>query len=516
MEQLDHRRLLAVNFTGNAILDIPGTNQPGTAVVENPTRVPIRDPALNALIQVSGFDIEAIRMEYTPDDDVLSVALQQPINPKAPEFRVIAGDADNNGDGGTVEPAVKLVQPLFMDFPNLGGSETFGIFLDLNDDGIPDVVAGVPNTPGAGKLFTVNDALVSSDPDQAATTAPGFGAPLPGNTGFAFLRDTDPAHGAFEFQITHFSELYKAKTGADLAVDSKIGVGGFGGSNDDFIDEEFVPAQTVSFGVVPPPPPVCPPPPECPPQSPMVLINPHEHRHINTAHPTLVRVNLFGSSGFEVNNIFPETVRFGGAAPIAHFVKNLNNDEFPDATYVFWGNQLQLPTGESLAHVTGQYLDAATGQVASFDTAKIVFNKDFTRYGPGQIAQQEHRQAIRGAHPAGSLAFMKRRARQEGVDLVLDQIQAENAQAWNPQGRPTVAIPTARARAARYTSSAAARVAAAPAPQSPALRAAIRAAEAPAPAASSAAMAASPAALRAQQKVSQSDYFDQLSSSLAM
>ncbi len=446
MEPLDHRRLLAVNFTGNAILDIPDTTAPGTVILQDSTVLPIRNPQLAELIKVSGFDINGIRMRYTPDDDVLSVAIQQPLNQKTdPQFPVIAGDADNNGNGGTVSPAVRQVQPLFMDFPNLGGSETMGIFIDLNNDGRPDVVAGVPNTPGAGKFFTVADAVVSSDPVEAMNTAPTFGTPLPSHTGYSFLRDTDREHGAFEFQITGFSALYKEKTGIDLRTDTIIQVGAFAGSNDDFIDEELVRAQPVNFGVVPP----TPPPDVCPPLSPPVLINPHQHRHVNTAHPGYVRVSIFGTSGFDVNRILPESVRFGGAAPVAHFTRNIDRDEFLDVTYVFVGNQITLPPGQSLAHVTGLYNDAATGKVVEFDTAKIVFNKDLSSYGPGQIAAQQRRIAARGEAPNFPPAFVAQRARSRGVDLVIDQLQAESRAAWDPRGRPTVRIPAGAAQAAR-------------------------------------------------------------------
>lgn len=439
LEQLDHRRLLAVNFTGNAIADIPDTTEPGTVIIHNEARVPIRNPQLNDLIKVSGFDIEAIRMKYTPDDDVLSVAIQQPLNQKTdPPYPVIAGDADNNGNGGTVNPAVRMVQPLFMDFPNLGGSETMAIFLDFDNDGIPDVVAGVPNTPGAGKFYTVNEAI--PNPSNPTGSAPSFGTPLPGHTGYAFLRDTDPAHGAFEFQITHYSELFLEQTGEPLEVDSTIQVGAFAGSFDDFIDEAFVPAQPASFGLVPPEPPT-PPEVECPPLSPPILINPHEHRHINTAHAGFVRVHIFGTSGFDVNRISTETVRFGGAEPVAHFTRHLNRDEFLDVTYVFRSDEVVLPPGQSMAHVTGEYV-TDTGEVVDFDSAKIVFNRTSGFFGPGELNAQQRRQMAFGGAPTFPTADIANRAREGGVDLVIDQLQRESVQPWSPVGRPLVSIPT--------------------------------------------------------------------------
>ncbi len=437
LERLDHRQLLSVTFTGNATTDIPDNAGPGFAIVQNPTPLPINDPQLAALIKVSGFDISAVRMFYSPQDDILSIAIQQPLNQKTnPQFPVIAGDADNNGNGGTVDPAVLQVQPLFQDYPYLGGTETMGVFLDLNNDSIPDVVAGISNDQGAGKLYQVADAVVNPDPNLASTTPPAFGTPLQDNTGFAFLRNADPTKPSFEFQITNFSKLYQAKTGKALQANSVIRVGAFGGSNEDFINEEFVPAQPVSFGVAPPPPPTC------PPLSPPVMINPHQHRHVNTAHPTLIRVNLFGTSGFNVNQIDPQSVRLGGAAPLAHFTRNINHDEFLDATYIFQGDQIQLPRGIVEAHVTGTVTDPATGHTTPFDTAKIIFNRDKSYYSPAQQAAQAHRQQIRGDAPAFPPPFLARRAHQAGVDLVIDQMQNESTISWRTPNAPTVAIAT--------------------------------------------------------------------------
>lgn len=518
MEQLDHRRLLSVNFTGNAVIDIPDSTAPGTAIIRDDTSVPIRNPQLAQLIKVSGFDISAIRMKYTPEDDVLSVALEQPPNQKTtPEYPVIAGDADNNGDGGTVAPAVRLVQPLFMDFADLGGSETMAVFFDFNGDQVPDVVAGIPNTPGAGKFFTVSEADANSN--QGSTNAPAFGTPLPTHTGDAFLRDTDPAHGAFEFQITHFSELYQEQTGQPLKTDSIIGVGAFAGSNDDFIDEEFVPARPVSFGVIPP----TPPPMVCPPLSPPVRINPHENRHVNTAHPDYVRVSIFGTSGFDVNRIQPETVRLGGAAPIAHFTRKINRDEFRDVTYVFRGDQIGLPPGIIEAHVTGKYV-ADTGQVVDFDTAQTIFNKTYASYGPGEINAQQRRQAIRGVAPNFPPGYIARRARQNGVDLVIDQLQNESAQPWNAHGRPLVNLPTGGAVQAVRRAGHAVRIASDPATnlQAPSTRVRPRAPAAPAAAHASAATIPNPTLgpsavqNRSMNRLDQSDYLNDLATSLAV
>jgi hypothetical protein len=341
------------------------------------------------LVKVSGLDISGIRLTYLPSDDSLSIGLEQPDNQKTGQ-PVIAGDTDNNLDSGTVAPDVLAVEPSFIDFPDLGGSETMGAFLDLNGDGVPDIVAGVSNN-GGSKLYQVADAIVNP---MAPNAIPQFGTALPANTGNVYLVN-DPAHGAFEFAINHFSELFQSISGTALTPESIFSVGAFGSSNDDDgIDEAFFPLQTLTAGdATPPVPPVPPPPPPCvcPPLEPPVMINPHEHRHINTAHPTDVRVNFFGTAGFDVNQIDPTTVRIGGAAPILHFTKHLDRDKYLDATYVFRGSDIKLPRGVIDATVTGKLLD---GQ--DFSSTYQVFNRDYSYYSPRQIAAQQARQARAG------------------------------------------------------------------------------------------------------------------------
>ena len=94
--------------------------------------------------------------------------------------------------------------------------------------------------------------------------------------------------------------------------------------------------------------------PTCPPLEPPVLINPHHGSHINTAHPTDIRVNVFGQARFDVTKIIPSTVHLGGASPIFSFTRHINKDPYLDATFVFRGTDVKLPPGIIDAHVTGQ------------------------------------------------------------------------------------------------------------------------------------------------------------------
>jgi hypothetical protein len=388
LEQLDHRQLLSVGFSGNVAIDFPATTQPGVVVLPNNPSVkhPTIPPTISPMVKVSGLDISGIRLTYQPSDDSLSIGLEQPDNQKTGQT-VIAGDTDNNLNSADVAPDVLAVEPSFIDFADLGGSETMGAFLDLNGDGLADIVAGISNSGGT-KLYQVADAIVNP---MAPNAIPQFGTQLPENTGNVYLVN-NPDHGAFEFAINNFSELFKSVTGNALTPQSTFSVGAFGSSNDDDgIDEAFFPLQTLTAGDATPPLPPPPPPCVCPPLEPPIMINPHAHRHINTAHPTDVRVNIFGTAGFDVNQIDPTTVRIGGAAPILHFTNYLNRDKYLDVTYDFRGSDIKLPPGIIDATVTGKLLD---GQ--EFSSTYQVFNRNYSYYSPRKIAAQQARQEQRG------------------------------------------------------------------------------------------------------------------------
>ncbi len=436
LEHLDHRQLLSVTFTGNATTDIPSTIGPGFAVVQNTTRVTI-DPTLAPLIKVSGFDVNAIRMFYSASDDTLNIAIEQPLNQKtSPLYPVIAGDADNNLNGGTVSPAVLALQPLFQDFPSLGGSEYMFVSLCLKNSAVPDVVAGITNQPDASKLYQVATAV------NFSSGAPGFGTTLSNNTGQAFLNDTDPAHGAFEFQITNFSKLYQQITGKALTAATEIGVGGYAGSATDFSGELFIAPQAVNLGVNPVP--------DCPPLSPPVIIAPHQNRHVNIAHASYVRVNIFGTSGFDVTKIASDTVKFGGASPVSHFTRHINGDHFMDATYIFRSDQLNLPPGIQYAAVSGQYNDPVSGKQVPFSSSNQIYVKDYSSYSPSQIAAQQARLAKTGDPIPQTPQFIQQRANRAGVVIVPNTAVATSA-TTNASVAPTVKLALRAQKASNAT-----------------------------------------------------------------
>lgn len=400
VERLDHRRLLSVNFSGNLATDFPLTTSPGVVRLEAGPGDQIAQPDMNLapIIKVSGFAVNAIRVSYQPSDDTLNFGLEQPINPNLGS-PVLASDADNNGvdglpDAGSVNPSVTGIDPSFSDPPNMDGTETMAVFLDLTNDGVADIVAGKdPLDPVTPKLYHVALAVPSPIPGAR----PGFGPLLPANTGNVYLVN-DPRHPSFEFAISNFSQLFAAfNDGKAPTADSVLNIGAYAGSTQDgSTSETFINFKTTTFGptILPNP---------CPPLSPPVLINPHQHRHVNTAHPTDVRVALLGSSGFNVNEIVPESVTLGGAHPIfALPSRRINRDPFPDKVFIFRGTDIHLPPGIVNAEVTGRLANGT-----EFKTSTPIFNRDYSFYSDAQKQAQQHRQERLG--PVANLTPRQRR-----------------------------------------------------------------------------------------------------------
>jgi len=387
-DQLEHRKLLAVNFTGNVAIDFPATLQPGVVVLPNNPSVthPVISPSLQPIVKVSGFDVNGIRVSYTASDDTLSIGIEQPLSQQTGQpGPVISGDADNNGDSGTVNPAVTAVQPGFQDFADLGGSEYLGAFFDLDGNGYADVVAGYSaNDPRMPKQYQVAQAIVNTN---LPPTTPGFGTELPQFEGNVYLVNS-PAHPNLEFSITRFSELYQQQTGKPLTASSVFYIGGFGGSADDTgIGEAFFPQQAVRLSdatvPVPPPPELC---------APFIMVNPHEHRIIDTQHRHLVRVYVFGTSGFKVSEIDPHSVSLNGAKPIAQVTHRVNRDEFPDATFFFRADQINLPFGKTQATISGSTYDGKM-----FQSSRTVLNVPNAASLRGELARLGGSKAIPGA-----------------------------------------------------------------------------------------------------------------------
>ncbi len=407
MEQLDHRQLLAVNFTGVAANDFSVTTNPGVQVITGVPRTPQTPngnnttpgipPALAGVISVSGLQINQLRVSYTQADDTLNVGVEGPPNGRT-NNQVIAADTDNNGNSATVDPRVTAIDPTFADPADVGGTKTYGISLALNNVAVPDVLAGFPigaQTDTTSKPFEVARALA---PNAASPNPliPQFDQTqiFPQYTGNYYLAN-DPNRPNFELQIPHFSQLYQQITGQVLTPTSPIGIGAFAASDQSGgISEEVFSPLPLNLPQATVPIPVPPPPVVIPPMSPTVFVNPHAGNHVNTAHNAAIRVNVLGSSGFDPTTIIPSSVRFGdpatiatsGAASILNFERNVNGDAFPDETFVFNGLDVRLPAGITNAEIIGT---TTSGQ--TFASTVQVFNRDATYYTQSAINNQQAR-----------------------------------------------------------------------------------------------------------------------------
>ena len=405
MEQLDHRQLLAVNLTGVAATDFPVTTGPGVQVIANPSipnggtnTYPLIPPALAGVVSVSGYQINQLRVSYTQADDTLNVGVEGPLNGRDTN-EVIAGDADNNGNSGTVDPRVTAIDPGVQDPADMGGTETYGVSLALNNVNVPDVLAGFPigsQFDTSAKPYQVAAALTGT-----ATDLPQFDETrvFPQYTGNYYLAN-DTTRPNFELQIPHFSQLYQQITGQVLTPTSQIGIGAFASSQQSGgISEEVDPPLPLNLpqATVPTPTPPPPPPPVViPPLTPTVFVNYHQANHVNTVHNGPIRVNVLGSSGFDPSTIIPSTVRLGnpstiattGATPILNFEHNVNHDAFPDETFIFNGLSINLPPGITDAEITGM---TTSGQ--TFASTVQVFNRDASYYPQTALNAQQARWA---------------------------------------------------------------------------------------------------------------------------
>lgn len=494
IDLLDHRQMLTVGFTGNVINDFPVATGPGVAFLTGgPSLQPSIPPALSSLISVTGFNLDGIALSYDPTADELFVGILQPDNGQTGQ-KVIAGDADNNLNSATVDPAI-LATPGFNNFvdqPDLGVDEEMGVYLDLNNDSVPDIIAGVAGTPTTNKRYQV--ALANNV--APGPTPPQFGAELPGFAGNIYLVN-DPAHPAMEFSIKNFSTLYQTVIGTPLSPTQVMTAGAVGRSSSStgisegvyfaqaFNWEDVSPATDLSIVKTDAPDPVrtgnqlvytlyvnnngtfadnavtvtdaipagvnvisitpsqgtatttptgftanlgaiaaggsaaitvvveptiigsiintatvtgsirdTDPtnntssvttqvigPESCPP----ILVNPHYSGVINTNHPTYIRVNVFGSSMFDVNMIDPTTVRLSGATPVDNFTLYINGDQNLDRTFVFSGNDPAfntLPAGFTTVMLTGQTTNGTT-----FASQAIVYNVNSGNWDPKRAQQ---------------------------------------------------------------------------------------------------------------------------------
>ncbi|GIW87455.1 MAG: hypothetical protein KatS3mg108_1779 [Isosphaeraceae bacterium] len=222
------------SFTGNVEVDFPSTKV-GVITLVNP-RYPTQNPeAFIAQHGLStGWSIKDIRLMYDDVADRLFVGVN---------FFGIAGDADSNGNPGTVSPQAAAKGAI--DLPSLGGRESITVGLDMTKSGRPTILAGVPGDKrqaGPG----LNGFSVSAFANVNAGIANSYGLPLSLHQGTLYF-DPSPQHPDFIFSINNFSKL----PGYD--PDNGFGLIAFAGTPDDTFEEEGVLFSDVAFGRIPEP-----------------------------------------------------------------------------------------------------------------------------------------------------------------------------------------------------------------------------------------------------------------------
>lgn len=239
----------APTFTGDAAADFTG---PNVIVLTDRAIDGINTPDVGLPrpytdTDVSGFDIQALYMEYDPATDIMYVGI---------DCFVICGDAD--GDGDPDAPGDILGRPVAdgglggEDVARFGAGESFGLLIDTDNDfdfdagtGDFDVVIGVNE---AADLDAIG---VFSYTDDIGFQLLGdtWGDPL-ANTVTLFA---DPSADTpdLEFTIADFSTLPGFTPGAELgAYQLHLGMGS---SVDDGIGEDFSPEQSSPVVITPTP-----------------------------------------------------------------------------------------------------------------------------------------------------------------------------------------------------------------------------------------------------------------------
>src|SRR5262249_30825896 len=143
-------------------------------------------------------------------DDTLNIGLNGPPSGPSTTNEVIAGDADDNGNSATVNPAVLPIAPMFVDSPDFQGSESMGITLSFigPDFAQTQIAAGFPEFAPVGASVKSYEVAESTGPFD-------FGTELPQFEGNVYTVNS-PNHPNLEFSIKNFSQLYNQFTGQTL------------------------------------------------------------------------------------------------------------------------------------------------------------------------------------------------------------------------------------------------------------------------------------------------------------
>jgi hypothetical protein len=146
-----------------------------------------------------------------------------------------------------------------------------------------------------------------------------------------------------------------------------------------------------------------------------------------------------------VSKIDPATVRLGGATPFSGFQRRINADQWPDVTFVFQGNEVELPPGYANATLTGELSDGTT-----FSSTVRVFNRDDSFYGAPENQSAELRQVVWDTRRDGSTIVPASDLEPLGAPAITAvpsgprvsmRSSTRDLDRVEPEGRPVVSIP---------------------------------------------------------------------------
>lgn len=193
-----------INFTGFAANDFNPNTNPNVQVFSidsDPLNNIAETPYMIANNRITGWAVKDLRLSFDSSSQTMSVGVNT---------YGVAGDADGNGNPGTVDPK----DPNFVhgqDLPNLGGQKSITVAFAANNPnnptqpGTPIIVAGVPadkSTAGSG----TDGFTVASYAGNNAGIQNNYGQALAGHVGtLAF--DPSSAHPNFEFTIPSFNTI---------------------------------------------------------------------------------------------------------------------------------------------------------------------------------------------------------------------------------------------------------------------------------------------------------------------
>jgi MYXO-CTERM domain-containing protein len=229
-----------VIFTGFVDIDFP---QPGVLGIDLAEDEGNNDLGLPGALagRESGYDLDEVRMAYNRDTDTLYVGVKT--------FG-IAGDVDGDGDPGRASPELQALGG--VDVPHFGAPETFAIMFDFDEDGLPDVVAGVPFlaaidpnnlerlVPGPGDRNGFQVAAFSDNPNAVLAPGAAFGAPVA--SGWRLHASPNAQDPHLEFAIYDFSLLARDYISGGFGPDQSraFRVDAFMGSAADAVGEDFL------------------------------------------------------------------------------------------------------------------------------------------------------------------------------------------------------------------------------------------------------------------------------------